>query len=1694
MSVFQRFNTIIWKPLRIVSFLQQKMSSHYTPRDNMKDQRTLYCGNLHENVTEELLFELFLQSGPLEDVRLKRDGRRAFAFITFKHEESVPYAEAIMENVHLFNRPLRLNPRANANTSNNTNNSYSGLDSSPMTPLLQNPMQRQFSMPPFMPSSVNNNFGFNAAAQQVNFSTLMPPPIQHQQFSSLNSSTITNYKLSQNDDDEPRHSTPRQSRRDNRSYHPYRQQQQQSHSEDDGFSHRSKNQHTNYALSTVLAMKRKRQDSSTSINSNTNESVSNKISRLQIGTSVRAQLDDSKWYTGTIFQCQLRKYLVQFSHLKSEESQQWIDFENIRLIPKEKRPGTSSRQNAAFEYRPGQFIRNDTKTANVSVPIGLKSSASPAIVSPLPINHHCTSILSTESPISSIEIPKSSLLSQRNRTESDSSSKGSIESSQESTLKQIEYSQRNPVENEDETYYLPSERVSLSDRYPTKKSAERSSSNEKSSGRKPDQSEIVIFRPIIRFIDTKSRTLSSSSQSKDRPKRPRVNSKLSIDLTSQLSPTRHPHIRKDRKLIPVHDKQEEKKIVQNQKQQEKNEITEKTFAVQEEVVSSTSQQELSPLSISVEQDDDVSRNTLESDQHLFDDDEDINVIQALIDTNLNVLLDDSQSVTNSVNKDEDLPSTTTTISQSHFYNFHEDDLIYPTDSHSPTSTDIPYVVHQVEGAITSSTANDELIEAQGFLQTEDKSEAEPITETNLAPLLQRQQNSEHLLHVPQHDRQKSKRKQHRPQRVTESDELQRREAIEEQVPAINIDKPIQRQRQGKRIRSVLGKLRQKPPEEKPEKCSTRKSSNKSVTVKLEPMDVIIQTPSSISSSTEIKEEELPVQTTSSFNWELTISPKRQQQSKMKTLGSTKKNDMVVEQTNQSESFVDENAYLSDEYEDPETWVVDGSHNLLKIHNDTLKNNLIHPTQIQLTRVELKQILNRLQNIYMTLQEKMTTKTTISPSTSDEEDECRQRDLLIETDFFDREKFMLTKYLKHVDKWLKNDFERYDLLETYRKMVYSDSNNDNSNDVTHQTFVEQLHLLGDILKFIFCVFFKNTTEQMTYTKSSMKSFKQHINHMPDEIKYHIKTCLKQIIEIDRQQQENRVQNTSEKLTTFTFVHEPLSSSTSIRDLSKRSLNSKSKLSMTRSKAKIPIPRLTVPPITIRRQRLIAPRSSTQLEPKSILPVVMNVMESSRSPSTIETSSSPLQSLDASNSDVASIEDESNMLRTTKSKRQIKIRKPTAFLNTNEHLKSQTPLVLQTNSISEISPLKISNQNDKSPLTDDIIQYISPKKTILSPLSLIEVVDSAPQTTVETILTSPSTLTVPTTTIAIITDEISPDSMLLTENDDTSDVVVEELRKKQHKEERDIYEVIHCICGVEIDNGFMIQCETCLCWSHCTCVGVTETYVPAVFKCFVCTKSQSECTQQWTVDSIDVNDNCSFLTTIETSNEMSIYFDCIKPLYDIRERIMSLKLTYQPILKCLHNALGSDDLFKIFKYANIRHEHISDHIQRREENKFFYKDIASCLNNVIACVCDEKQSQQKTNGIINFVDHLSSSQSSSSCVSIDLCPDEIKLENVNQQDMIILPENLKLFIIYMCDDSDTQLARLSIKTRYNELLTNLQDKIQTSLDEYKDIQKQIETKLGILYDDNDIEENNIQMLQTMYTNHENDLKILIERLKY
>lgn len=48
----------------------------------------------------------------------------------------------------------------------------------------------------------------------------------------------------------------------------------------------------------------------------------------------------------------------------------------------------------------------------------------------------------------------------------------------------------------------------------------------------------------------------------------------------------------------------------------------------------------------------------------------------------------------------------------------------------------------------------------------------------------------------------------------------------------------------------------------------------------------------------------------------------------------------------------------------------------------------------------------------------------------------------------------------------------------------------------------------------------------------------------------------------------------------------------------------------------------------------------------------------------------------------------------------------------------------------------------------------------------------------------------------------------------------------------FEVVRCICGVQEENDFMIQCEECQCWQHGVCMGLLEENVPEKYTCYVC----------------------------------------------------------------------------------------------------------------------------------------------------------------------------------------------------------------------------------------------------------------------
>ena len=78
--------------------------------------RTLWCGGISENVDEEILYELFLNAGPLVRVVIPKDRetkkQKNFAFIVFQHQESTQFAYELLNGTELFRQPIRLQNKA----------------------------------------------------------------------------------------------------------------------------------------------------------------------------------------------------------------------------------------------------------------------------------------------------------------------------------------------------------------------------------------------------------------------------------------------------------------------------------------------------------------------------------------------------------------------------------------------------------------------------------------------------------------------------------------------------------------------------------------------------------------------------------------------------------------------------------------------------------------------------------------------------------------------------------------------------------------------------------------------------------------------------------------------------------------------------------------------------------------------------------------------------------------------------------------------------------------------------------------------------------------------------------------------------------------------------------------------------------------------------------------------------------------------------------------------------------------------------------------------------------------------------------------------------------------------------------------------------------------------------------------------
>nr|CAD1835443.1 unnamed protein product [Ananas comosus var. bracteatus] len=74
---------------------------------------TTYVGNLDPQVSEELLWELFVQAGPVVNVYVPKDRvtnlHQGYGFVEFRSEEDADYAIKILNMIKIYGKPIRVN-------------------------------------------------------------------------------------------------------------------------------------------------------------------------------------------------------------------------------------------------------------------------------------------------------------------------------------------------------------------------------------------------------------------------------------------------------------------------------------------------------------------------------------------------------------------------------------------------------------------------------------------------------------------------------------------------------------------------------------------------------------------------------------------------------------------------------------------------------------------------------------------------------------------------------------------------------------------------------------------------------------------------------------------------------------------------------------------------------------------------------------------------------------------------------------------------------------------------------------------------------------------------------------------------------------------------------------------------------------------------------------------------------------------------------------------------------------------------------------------------------------------------------------------------------------------------------------------------------------------------------------------------
>ncbi len=88
------------------------MNNLNTKKHNINKDTSVYVGNLDGRVTDDILWELFLQAGRVKTVKFpkKKNPMKIYAFVEFENPDTVDYAVKVLNSIQLYGKSIKVAP------------------------------------------------------------------------------------------------------------------------------------------------------------------------------------------------------------------------------------------------------------------------------------------------------------------------------------------------------------------------------------------------------------------------------------------------------------------------------------------------------------------------------------------------------------------------------------------------------------------------------------------------------------------------------------------------------------------------------------------------------------------------------------------------------------------------------------------------------------------------------------------------------------------------------------------------------------------------------------------------------------------------------------------------------------------------------------------------------------------------------------------------------------------------------------------------------------------------------------------------------------------------------------------------------------------------------------------------------------------------------------------------------------------------------------------------------------------------------------------------------------------------------------------------------------------------------------------------------------------------------------------------